>query len=183
MEPKEFGYEAYISTWSQEKRSKYQKSIRDVLKFGNVTVTATQYTDYLAMIQLRMEEFRGNNFYSPRVSKSTMIPTLMRRQFEKAVNKKLFDMTNYKPMEAIATCTFGMAEDCRKSDKWIETHGIMSCFRFNTNGSERVNSSDEGLDLTMYKNKDEKRGSSRGIDSFIAFIHEPNQSHPLLDPF
>ena len=62
--------------------------------------------------------------------------------------------------------------------------GIKSrmCFTFNHDGNEKLFSSRAGLQLTLFKNTSQMRGSGQGSDSFRVVIHEPHTTpHVLRD--
>ena len=137
--------------------------------------TPFEMTEIIAVGMSSVSARNYSESFSPILTKFRVYSSMM-RQFFKRVNPRLFEMTTHKLADVLISCKFKLREDCGQNQMFAENHDALSCFTFNQNGTEVLNSAEETLEMTLFRNASEVSGSYDGTDSFFVVIHEPNKA-------
>ena len=181
---KQSGYNSYVSETMPKSERHAMLSALDVTTFGNYTFTPLEYSKFLALFgttlfrKFMVTQSRFLEFLNPKASQLIPMSATLNRRFLKNANRKLYDMTNFNKEEVLTSCIFNLNQECL--DGFVEYHTRDSCFSFNTNGSEKVNTALAGLEVTLHMDLSESIGTAFGTRAFTVDIHEPGLP-PQLD--
>ena len=175
------GFDVYSKNISENQVKKFISNLRNFTAYANTSYSPKEYGDLIAMTKTKRfstltqnQEF-FQDFLSPKVSKAWGLKAIMSERFIKNVNSELHNMTQFDPLEILASCTFNIIEDCRNENRFIRSSTHPNCFTFNAHGNEQVNFAISGLEMVLFMNSSETESTTSGMKAFTVVIHPPRQ--------
>ena len=151
-------------------------------------LTPYEHSNLIALHEAMMHNSTSPNtnsaityFQSPEEALTKKLLNEMRQKFFHNVNERLFNMTNFQILDVLKSCHFNLNENCWKESRFVRLASQPTCFTFNRDKREKVNSVIGGLEMVFNLNATQMTGSSAVSKSFQVVVHDPDEEPSLTE--